>query len=118
MTPPATSATNGPDPLPTEAAADLHARLTFDHDVDLCVIGAGLADHPADPAAGPDQFERIEQPPALVAAGMLARYRERAAERSRLREERLEVANRSVRRRPVAENTAHPGEQRAEPGPH
>lgn len=43
MTPSVTSATNGPDPLPTEAAAELHARLTFDLDVDLCVIGAGLA---------------------------------------------------------------------------
>ncbi|RJF76593.1 NAD(P)/FAD-dependent oxidoreductase [Rhodopseudomonas palustris] len=43
MTPSVTSATNGPDPLPTEAAEDLHARLTFDLDVDLCVVGAGLA---------------------------------------------------------------------------
>ncbi|WP_322518109.1 FAD-binding oxidoreductase [Rhodopseudomonas palustris] len=43
MTPPATSATNGPDPLVPDTAADPHARLTFDLDVDLCVIGAGLA---------------------------------------------------------------------------
>ncbi|MBI5129120.1 MAG: FAD-binding oxidoreductase [Rhodopseudomonas palustris] len=42
MTPPATSATNGPDPSP-DRAADPHARLTFDLDVDLCVVGAGLA---------------------------------------------------------------------------
>jgi glycine/D-amino acid oxidase-like deaminating enzyme len=43
MTPLATSATNGPDPLAPDLAADPHARLTFDLDVDLCVIGAGLA---------------------------------------------------------------------------
>ncbi|ABE38899.1 FAD dependent oxidoreductase [Rhodopseudomonas palustris BisB5] len=43
MTPPATSATNGPDRFAPDMAADPHARLTFDLDVDLCVIGAGLA---------------------------------------------------------------------------
>lgn len=37
-----TSATNGPG-FATETDAEPHARLTFDLDVDLCVIGAGLA---------------------------------------------------------------------------
>jgi len=38
-----TSATNGPDEVGGDAGADPHARLTFDLDVDVCVIGAGLA---------------------------------------------------------------------------
>lgn len=38
-----TSATNGPAGLSAEPDAEPHARLTFDLDVDLCVIGAGLA---------------------------------------------------------------------------
>ncbi|MFZ5736956.1 NAD(P)/FAD-dependent oxidoreductase [Rhodopseudomonas palustris] len=38
-----TSATNGPGGFAPDPGAEPHARLTFDLDVDLCVIGAGLA---------------------------------------------------------------------------
>jgi glycine/D-amino acid oxidase-like deaminating enzyme len=38
-----TSATNGPDGFGADTAAEPHARLNFDLDVDVCVIGAGLA---------------------------------------------------------------------------
>jgi glycine/D-amino acid oxidase-like deaminating enzyme len=42
MDQPATSATKGPDDAPV-AVAEPRPRLTFDLDVDVCVIGAGLA---------------------------------------------------------------------------
>ena len=38
-----TTATNGPDGAAVAAAMPEPARLTFDHDADVCVIGAGLA---------------------------------------------------------------------------
>jgi len=37
------TATNGPDGAAVAAATPEPARLTFDHDADVCVIGAGLA---------------------------------------------------------------------------
>src|SRR3977135_1256272 len=43
MDDPSTSATNGHDGTASVEAAPERARLTFDLDVDICVVGAGLA---------------------------------------------------------------------------